>query len=62
MTAVMNTGKRTVQPQLRELPFEVVDRREKDFHVEDVLFGHLNGFRVLAAIRASLNVRYTLCA
>lgn len=61
MTAAMNTWRRTVEPQLRELPFEVVNRREKDFHVEDVLLGHLNGFRVLAAARASLNVRYTRC-
>ena len=46
---------------LRELPFEVVNRRENDFRAEDVLFDHLNCFRLLAAVRASLNVRYTHC-
>jgi hypothetical protein len=54
--AVMNPWKRTIRSQLCELPLEVIDSCEKDFHVEDVLLRHLNGFHVLAAAGVSLSI------
>ncbi len=52
----MNPWKRTIRSQLCELPLEVIDSCEKDFHVEDVLLRHLNGFHVLAAAGVSLSI------
>ncbi len=39
----------TFHGQLSKVPFEVIDGREKDFHVKDKLLGHSNGVQVLSA-------------
>ena len=44
---------RTFDAQVTEVPFEVIDGREKDLHVKDELLRHSNRFQVLAAAHTS---------
>jgi len=39
-TSGKTSGNNTFHVQLSEVPFKVIDGREKDLHVEDELFGH----------------------
>jgi len=52
---------RTFDGQLRKMPLEVINCREKDFHVKDELLGHPNRFQVLSAAHVSQHVRYARC-
>lgn len=47
------SGNVTFHGQLSEVPFKVIDSREKDLHVEDELFGHSYRFQVLTAAHVS---------
>jgi hypothetical protein len=49
----MEGGQRTFDAQVTEVPFEVIDGREKGLHVKDELLGHSDGFQVLTAAHVS---------